>query len=335
MLPAALRFPLLVVFSLTLSSVFYSLSSAFTAGDLSSVSRSLNDWWEVAGLVGWKATELAVGWWGEYDGTFFLLPYSVGVATRSRDILTHSYPGIDLASLTLLSHYPPLYLLTTFYDIRPTTMLTSLVIDILTTYIPFRLLRPVHPTHHTSPPKGAVANRSIINDFGVRLWTTALAAAIYGVVVYTSFYTWLPVHLVLYFDGLRDISAAHSAALPYLIASSFPIGYAAREFIFTPATGARPDLGDIRAKAFNPETASLRETLWYNVWGFSKRTRTIIQRTATLVAVAGTHTWLQVFVTVEGTEFYGAAGWAGIWSAAAALTGSAYWWVANVDEVSN
>lgn len=73
MLPAALRFPLVVVFSLTLSSVFYSLSSAFTAGDLSSVSRSLNEWWEVAGLVGWKATELAIGWWGQYDGTFSLL----------------------------------------------------------------------------------------------------------------------------------------------------------------------------------------------------------------------------------------------------------------------
>lgn len=214
-------------------------------------------------------------------------------------------------------------------------MLTSLVIDTLTTYIPFRLLRPVHPTHHTSPPKGAVSNRSIINDFGVRLWTSALAAAIYGVIVYTSFHTWLPVHLVLHFDGLRDLSAAHSAALPYLIASSFPIGYAAREFIFTPATGARPDLADIRAKAFNPETASLLETLWYNVWGFSKRTRTIIQRTATLVAVVGAHTWLQVFVTIEGAEMYGAAGWAGIWAAAAALTGAAYWWVANVEGVSN
>ena len=142
-------------------------------------------------------------------------------------------------------------------------------------------------------------------------------------------------HLVIYFDGLRDISAAHSAALPYLIASSLPIGYAAREFIFTPATGARPDLGDIRAKAFNPETATLMETVRYNVWGFSKRTRTLVKRTATLVAVAGAHAWLQVYVTIEGAEGYGAAGWAGVWATAAALTGAAFWWVADVEGLSN
>ena len=40
-------------------------------------------------------------------------------------------------------------------------------------------------------------------------------------------------------------------------------------------------------------------------------------------------------MTVEGTEAYGAAGWAGVWAAAAAATGGAYWWVANVEGVSN
>ncbi|KAA6407937.1 MAG: hypothetical protein FRX48_08288 [Lasallia pustulata] len=283
MLPAALRFPLLVLFSLTLSSIFYTLSSAFTAGDLSSVSRSLNEWWEVAGLVAWKTTELAIGWWGEYD-------------------------GIDLASLTVLSHFPPLYLLTTFYAIRPTTILASLAIDTLTTYIPFRLLRPIHPTHAPSPPPRSISNRPIIHDSSVLLWTTLLAAAIHAVLLYLSLITWLPLHLVLHFDGLRDISAAHGAALPYLLAASLPLGYAAREFLFTPATGARRDLAELKATAFNPETASLAETLWYNFWGFSKRTRTLVVRTATLVAVVGVHTWVQVFVTVEGTEAYGAAG---------------------------
>lgn len=65
--PQLLQFPLLVVTSLTLSAALYSVASVFTSGDLSSVSRSLDDWWEVAGLIGWKTAELAVGWWGEYD----------------------------------------------------------------------------------------------------------------------------------------------------------------------------------------------------------------------------------------------------------------------------
>lgn len=65
------HFPLLVVISLTLSSTFYSLASNFTAGDLSSVSRSLDEWWKVLGLLGWKSAELAVGWWCEYDSMSF------------------------------------------------------------------------------------------------------------------------------------------------------------------------------------------------------------------------------------------------------------------------
>lgn len=66
-LPEILHFPLLVVLSLTLSATLYTFASAFTAGDLSSVSRRLDDWWEVAGLIGWKTAELAAGWWGGYD----------------------------------------------------------------------------------------------------------------------------------------------------------------------------------------------------------------------------------------------------------------------------
>ena len=66
-LPGSLHFPLLVFLSLTLSATLYTVASGFTAGDLSSVSRKLDDWWEVGGLIGWKAAELAVGWWGGYD----------------------------------------------------------------------------------------------------------------------------------------------------------------------------------------------------------------------------------------------------------------------------
>jgi len=239
---------------------------------------------------------------------------------------------VDLASLTLLTHYPPLYLLTTFYGIRPTTMLASLIIDVLTTYIPFRLLRDMSPTHSTNPPKGSVANRSIINDLGVRFFTTLLAACIYAVTVYASFCTWLPVHLVVHFDGLRDVSPAHNAALPFLIASSLPIGYAAREFLFTPATGARPGLDDIKAKAFNPASASLLETIKYNVH-VQKRTRILLKRTTILIAATAIHTWLHTYVTLEGSEYWGALGWSGLWAGAAALTGIAFWWITDVDEV--
>lgn len=242
---------------------------------------------------------------------------------------------MDLASLTLLSHLPHLYLLTTFYGIRPTTMISCLTIDILTTYIPFKLLRDLSATHRAEAPKGSVSNRSVINDLSVRIYTTLLAAGIYGVVVFGSFGTWLPVYLVVHFDGLKDISAAHSAALPFLIISFLPIGYAAREFMFTPATGAKPDAHDRQMAAFNPVTATLGETVIYNVWGHSKRTRTLIQRTTILALITGLHTWLQTYVAIEGVEGYGAAGWSGVWALAAVVTGAAFWWVADVEGVSN
>jgi hypothetical protein len=53
-LPPLLRFPLLVALSLTLSSVLYTLAAEYTAGELASVSRRLDKWWEVAALVGWR-----------------------------------------------------------------------------------------------------------------------------------------------------------------------------------------------------------------------------------------------------------------------------------------
>lgn len=242
---------------------------------------------------------------------------------------------MDVACLTVLSHAPHLYLLTTFYRIRPTTALTGLTIDTLSTYIPFRLMRNPSATHRSVTPKDTVANRSVINDPSVRIYTNILAAAIYGVVVFGSFGSWLPVYLVLHFDGLRDISAAHSATLPTLIGLSLPVGYAAREFIFTPSTGSRPDSFDDQIASFNAETATLRETFLYNFWGYSKRTRTLIQRTLTLAAITGIHTWLQTYVAIEGTESFGAAGWSAVWALAAIVTGVAFWWVGDVEGISN
>ena len=69
-LPSQLRFPLVVITNLALSALLYSFISEFAAGDLSSVSRSINQWWEVSGLLLAKTLELAVGWWGRYDSMY-------------------------------------------------------------------------------------------------------------------------------------------------------------------------------------------------------------------------------------------------------------------------
>ena len=66
-LPEAAKFPLLVTLSMGLSSTLYAFSSSFTSGDLSTVSAHRDQWWEVAGLLAWRVTELGTSWYGGFD----------------------------------------------------------------------------------------------------------------------------------------------------------------------------------------------------------------------------------------------------------------------------
>ncbi|KAF4627428.1 hypothetical protein G7Y89_g10727 [Cudoniella acicularis] len=251
-LPPFLRFPLLVVLSLSLSSLLYSLNAVYgtTEKDLAGVSRRLESWWEVGALVGWRTFELGLGWFGDYD-------------------------GYDLAALSLLSHGPPAYLLGTFYEVRTVAVISSLIIDALTTYIPFRLLRPLSLAHaaSTSSHSVAVPNRDIVTDTSVQILTTLLAASIYSVTLYSACASYLPVYLVTYFSNIPSVTAAHTATPFTLFPITLLLGLAAKSFIFTPAAASVPSSDDAKNVAFNPESATLADTLWYNVWGYSTKTK--------------------------------------------------------------
>ena len=213
--------------------------------------------------------------------------------------------------------------------------MVCLTIDLIAMCGPFYLLRSSLASHRLKTPKGAVANRSVINDYGVQGYTTLFATGIYGVVVYGSFATWMPTYLVIHFDGIKDISSLYSVGFLVLCAAFLPTGLAAKTFLFTPATAAKPDSRDGVIASFDAETATFAETIEYNLWGQSARVRTLIQRTATLAAIVGSHTWLHTYVAVSGAEGFGAAGWASIWALAAVLTGAGFWWVGDVDGMSN
>ncbi|KAM3068738.1 hypothetical protein ACMFMG_010914 [Clarireedia jacksonii] len=295
-LPSSLRFPLVVVLSLTSSSLAYSLCAQWMPEgreELGRVARRLDGWDELGGLLGWRAFELALGWFGNYD-------------------------GYDLAALTLLSHGPPLYLLGTFYEVSAKTILSSLIIDTLTTYIPFRLLRRLSPAHAAAP---SVPNRDIVNDLPVQVITTLLAASIYSVTLYSAYLSYLPLYLVTYFNNIPTIVAAHSSTPTTLFPVTLLLGLATRSFIFTPATTTNP--ADSKPVPFDPESATLGETIWWNVWGWSKKTKIVIKRTATLMLVTGVNTFVQTYVTVEGVEAIGALAYSAVWVVAAVICGGA------------
>lgn len=219
-----------------------------------------------------------------------------------------------------------------FYDIRATTVLSSLAIDALTTYVPFRLLRPLSPAHASSTSSSALAvlNQPIITDLTIQTLTTILAATIYSVTLFGAFSSFLPVTLVTYFDGIPTISAAHSASVITLLPLSLVLGLAARSFIFTPAAAAAPSPTTAKASHFNPATASLWETVVWNVWGYDERTKVIIKRTAALCIASGVNTFVQCYFTVEGVEVIGATVYSAVWVLAAAVTGTALGVVGSV-----
>ncbi|KAI1340529.1 hypothetical protein F5Y15DRAFT_42205 [Xylariaceae sp. FL0016] len=292
-IPEPLQFPLVAILSLAFSAVGYGLTWSFTRGVLAEHTRLLDTWAEVGAVTGWRIFELALGWFGNFD-------------------------GYDLTALNLLSHGPPLYLLFAHYEAPATALLSIVTIETLAAYIPFRLLRPLS-TMHARP--SSVPNADIITDPGIILATTALAGAIYSVSLLFAYATYLPTYLVVYFAGLPSLVRAHDASYIGLMPVTLALGFAARLFIFTPAeaTGRTPQ--DDENEKFDPVAASLRETVWWNVWGWSSQTKTVMRRTALLMLVTGINTFLQTRMTVRGVETPGAAAWSSVWVLAAAITG--------------
>jgi hypothetical protein len=67
-LPTAMRFPLLVILSLALTTLGNLFLSGSTGIELASLSRSLNEPWQAGAALGWRIVELAVGWFFGFDG---------------------------------------------------------------------------------------------------------------------------------------------------------------------------------------------------------------------------------------------------------------------------
>lgn len=81
---------------------------------------------------------------------------------------------------------------------------------------------------------------------------------------------------------------------------------------------------------FDAENASLADTIWYNVWGWSKKTKIVIRRTVLLMTIVGVNTFVQTFVTVEGVEAPGAVAYSGAWVVAAGICGGVLGFVGAV-----
>ncbi|KAK4635760.1 hypothetical protein CLAFUW4_01833 [Fulvia fulva] len=307
-IPSALRLPLVALTSLSLSSILYSGVSGFAGPELAAVSRDLTSAWHIGAMVLWKLSELSIAWYACYD-------------------------YLDLAYLTLLNNVPHYFLLNTFYGIDFFATIIPLLIDIVTIALPFWLFRTLNHGHDTSGPR--TDNQRVAQDKGTQYLTALFGSSIYSLVVYGSFVTWLPVYIVLHFDGVRSLEKAHTTAIWTLVGLFAPLGYAATQFVFVPAIGSHgnPGITDSAVAPFDTVQSGFVATILHNFrldsTVFTRRAEILAKRTAILAACSFLNTFVRTYFTIEGTELVGSLGWAGVWAAAAGLTGVAYAWVGN------
>lgn len=292
-LPLAIQFPLVLVLSLAVSSVAYSLLSSHAKGELARVSKSLDSWEDVAVVAGMRILELAIGWFGKFD-------------------------CMDMAALSILSRGPYLYLLTTFYDVSPAPIVVAVAIELLSSYIPFQLLRPVSEAHRGAK---SAPNREVTSDPAVQVYTSALATLVYSMTLLFAYRLFLPRVLVTHFTGIKSMAPAYDTSIASVLPVSLALGVAAKAFLFTPVTSTGASPQDAKLSEFDPVSASLEETLRYNVWGYTRRGKVGILRTAAVAASTFVNTYVLCSRTIADVEGRGACLYAAVWALASLFSG--------------
>ena len=251
--------------------------------------------------------------------------------TVSNTSIPKDYPQLkrtvyDVSALTLLTNAPYAYLLSTYYQISTLTIAAYMNIEVLSIAIPTYLLRPKSPVHRAGVP---LRNRFLINSVQVQFSNALLAVCVYVVVIWGGLKTgWMNYFLVTFFD-IPTLEAAHFETPVSIAAKILTAGFAAKEFLLNPSIAAQVQPGQATPVVnFDATTADLRATLKHNFWYFGRRTRTLIQQTWVLCFFLVANT-VQRCMTLNGTEFNGAVGYAGIWAFANVVIAAWYAWVGD------
>lgn len=203
-------------------------------------------------------------------------------------------------------------------------------VDIVSSFLPFLLVRQLSGAHSAAP---GVDNREIVADRGIQLLTSLLSGFILNVTLFLASMAFLPTVLVVHFNNIRTIIPAVDAApaSPSSLVLSLLFGIAARTFIFTPLlTTPRYEQEEKELAEFDPAAATLGETVVYNIWGFTSRTKVSIKRTGLAMLFTGLGTYFQCALGIQGVESVGAAVYASIFVVATAVTGLILQYVGNV-----
>jgi hypothetical protein len=223
-------------------------------------------------------------------------------------------------------------LLSVFYGVRALTAGAYLAVDVVSAFLPFVLLRRLSVAHSAAP---GIPNREIVVDRGIQVLTSLHSALVYSVVLFLANRFLLPSTLVLYFEGIPTIKPAEDAGFlgfgsPTTQLLSLLFGQAARTFIFTPLV-TTPRTSEDQANAeFDPVNATLAQTVAWNLWGYTTRTKVSLTRTAVAMLFTAVGTYLDTALAIKGVEPYGAAVYASVWVIAALVTGLSLRYVGSI-----
>jgi hypothetical protein len=224
------------------------------------------------------------------------------------------------------------FLISVFYGIRALTAGAYLGVDVVSAFLPFLLLRRLSGAHVAAP---GVPNRDIVTDRGIQVLTSLQAALVYSVVLFLAGRFLLPSSLVLYFEGIPTIQPAADAPFlgfgsPTTQLLSLLFGLAARTFIFTPLVTTPRTSEDLKNAEFDPVHATLGQTVAWNLWGYTTRTKVSLIRTAMAMLFSAVGTYLDTTLVIKGVEPYGAAVYASVWVIAALVTGLSLRYVGSI-----
>lgn len=117
------------------------------------------------------------------------------------------------------------------------------------------------------------------------------------------------------------VEPAYDATYAAVLPATVLFGLAASTFIFAPFATTGKAKEDDSIAEFDPVEATLGETVWWNVWGYTAKTKVVIRRTIVAMLVSSIKTYLSCTLTVYGIESTGAVVYAAVWAFAALCTG--------------
>lgn len=318
-LPRKLRFPILLFLNFCINSSLWSIAENFLSPELGAVSKVEDrDYLVLAHLV-YRVAFLYFTWRANYDCT-------CSEPLASRVTLLTLRQGIDVSALAILTNAPYAYILSTYYEISTLTVANFATIEIISIAFPTLLLRPSSPLHN---PKASLRNRFLLESFQVQNSTALLAIGVYVVVLWGAIKSaYLHPFLVTHFS-IRTLEDAYNETPVSLAIKVAPAGIAARTFLLNPSIAAQNG-AETPVEPFDPATATLPETLRYNFWFFSKRTRTLLRQTGVITAFMLANT-IQRTMNLRETDATGAAGYASVWVFATWVTAAWWLWVGDTD----